>query len=394
MNSKAVDQQIIRETNQYLMLDLIRKNKSVTRAFLSSELKLSAPSVSSNIEKMIQKGILVEKGIDQSDKEKLGRKGIIIELIKDFAYIVSVDLSGTSLKVAISNIYEEMIGFQETEILENDNCDSINKKMIQLINQTLKKYRIKKDSIAVIVVAYPGVINEVTGEIKYVPKFTGWGEINLKEYLEKHYKANVVIRNDINLIAIGEAQYGIGRDVQNFVHINVEVGVGAGLILNKKLYSGSHFAGGEICFMMPSEASLEEFPDKGQGLLESLIAIPQIKKNIAQALGRKKEEITIGVINQLYKEGNGVVKAEIQRVARVLAIAIVNIVALLDVELIVLGGSITRLDVDLVEKIKSLIQNIVPFVPDIKFSNMENNSCIKGAFAIGAEQIIKELVRK
>lgn len=390
MDGKAVDQQIIRETNQYLMLSLIQKNKSVTRAFLSSNLNLSPPSVSNNVEKLIQKGILIKKGIDKSDKEKLGRKGVLIEFNKNFIYILSVDLSGAQFKIAISNIYEEMIVCEELEIIEDNNTSSIYKKIIYWIDETLKKYGIKRQSLGIIVVAFPGVINEDTGEMKCVPQFIGWEDINIKERLEEHYKVKVVIRNDINLITIGEAKYGIGREVDNFVHINVELGVGGGLILNKKLYSGRHFASGEIGYMVPSKEELGT--GKHQGSLESLIAIPQIKKNIAQALGKKKEEITIEKINQLYKENNEAVLAEIQRVAQTLAVTIVNIVALLDVELILLGGSITRLDVELIEKIEVYVNNTIPFVPNIKFSKLENNSCVKGAFAIGAEQILKELV--
>lgn len=392
MNNKAVDQQIIRETNQYLMLDLIQKNKSVTRAFLSGKLNLSPPSVSSNIEKLIHKEVLIEKGIDKSGKEKLGRKGILIEFNRNFVYMLSVDLSSTQLKIAISNIYEEIIGNETLDIIEDDYATSIYKKIISSINNALKKYGIKKETLGLIIVGSPGVINEDTGEMKYIPQFTGWEDINIKERLEEFYKVKVLVRNDINLITIGEAKYGIGKDVNDFLHINVELGVGAGLILNRKLYSGSHFASGEVGYMVTCVQELGKV--KQQGSLESLIAIPQIKKNIAKALGKKKEEITIEKINQLYKENNEVVLSEIERVAQVLSAAIINISALLDLQLIVLGGTITRLDVELIERIQVYVSNMLPFVPDIKFSQLENSDCAKGAFSIGAEQILKELVEK
>ena len=238
--------------------------------------------------------------------------------------------------------------------------------------------------------ATPGVIDERTGEMKYVPQFSGWEEINIKEKLEECYKIKVVIRNDINVVTIGKAKYGVGKEIGNFVHINIELGVGAGLILNGQLYSGSHFASGEVGYMVPSTEELGKV--KNQGSLESLISIPQIKSNIAKALGKSKKEITISKINELYKENNSFVLAEVERIAKLLAVTIINITALLDVELIVLGGSIIRFEVDLIERIQGYIQNMVPFIPDIQFSQLEDNDCVKGAFVIGAEQLIRDLV--
>lgn len=390
MKNKAVDQQIIRETNQYLMLELIQKNKSVTRAFLSSALNLSPPSVSSNVDKLIQRGILLERGIDKSDKEKLGRKGILIEFDRNSRYILCIDLSGEKLKIAIGNIYEEMLGCEELEIIENNNAITVYEKIISSIEKILLKYKIQKEKLGIIVVATPGVIDEKTGEMKYVPQFSGWEEINIKEKLEECYKVKVVIRNDINVVTIGKAKYGIGKEIRNFVHINVELGVGAGLILDGKLYSGSHFASGEVGYMIPSTEELGKV--KNQGSLESLISIPQIRSNIAKALGKTKEEITISKINELYQENNSVVLAEIERVSQILAVTIINITALLDVELIVLGGSITKFKVDLIERIRRYVKDMVPFAPNIKFSQLEDNDCVKGAFVIGAEQLIRDLV--
>lgn len=390
MKNKAVDQQIIRETNQYLMLELIQKNKSVTRAFLSSALNLSPPSVSSNVDKLIQRGILLERGIDKSDKEKLGRKGILIEFDRNSRYILCIDLSGEKLKIAIGNIYEEILGCEELEVIENNNAITVYEKIISSIEKILPKYNIQKEKLGIIVVATPGVIDEKTGEMKYVPQFSGWEEINIKEKLEESYKVKVVIRNDINVVTIGKAKYGIEKEIRSFVHINVELGVGAGLILDGKLYSGSHFASGEVGYMVPSTQELGKV--KNQGALESLISIPQIRKNIAKALGKTKEEITIDRINELYKENNSVVLAEMERLSQILAVTIINITALLDVELIVLGGSITKFKVDLIERIKGYVKDMVPFAPDIKFSQLEDNDCVKGAFVIGAEQLIRGLV--
>ncbi len=390
MKNKAVDQQIIRETNQYLMLELIQKNKSVTRAFLSSMLNLSPPSVSSNVDKLIQRGILIERGIDKSDKEKLGRKGILIEFDRNARYILCVDLSGETLKVAIGNIYEEIIGCEELEVIENNNAGTVYQKMITSIDKMLTKYEIPREKLGIIVVATPGVIDEKTGEMKYVPQFSGWEEINIKEKLEECYKAKTVVTNDINAVTIGIAKYGIAKEIKNFVHINIELGIGGGVILDGKLYSGSHFASGEVGYMIPSPQELGKAKD--QGSLESLISIPQIKSNIAKGLGTSKEEITIAKINELYKEENLAVLAEIERVAQILAVTVINITALLDVELIILGGSITKFKVELIERIQGYIRGMVPFAPEIKFSQLEDNDCVRGAFVIGAEQLIRDLV--
>lgn len=388
MSKYAVNQKIVRETNQRLILEMVLKNKYVTRSLISKTLNLSPPSVSANVEKMISKGLLIEKGIEHTEKDRLGRKGILVQFNKNHKYIVIVDLSGQKLKVSIGNMYEEIILQKQIDFEEHDFSQHIYQNIIEGIDGLLKESKLEKQSIGVIVVASPGIINEKTGEMSHIPQFKDWEKINIKSLLERDYHVKVLVRNDINVMAIGEQKYGLGKGVKNFVHFNIEYGVGAGLILNEQLYNGWNYASGEVGYMVPSFDHLSIQNNKG--VLESLISMPQIKKDIAKALHRK--EITEEEITTLYQAGEICVLEEIELLAKILAVSFINITAVLNVSLITIGGSISELKVDLIKKIKRHMQGMIPFQPEIQFSLPESNNCTKGALIIGAEQILQSLI--
>ena len=101
----SADQLTISHINQKLILDTIKEHGKITRANLSQLLHLSPPSVSSNIEKLLQKQLVLE--YSTSSFEGPGRKGKLLGLNPDYSYIVCVDLSSPMLGVGIGNVKEE-----------------------------------------------------------------------------------------------------------------------------------------------------------------------------------------------------------------------------------------------------------------------------------------------
>lgn len=393
MKKKAVDQQIIRKTNQHLILEILRNEKHITRAALTKKLALSPPSVSSNIEKLLNKGILVEKGIDENPDSKLGRRGMLLQLNNKYMYMIGVDLSSEKLRIALGDLSGDVIEYEEMDLIEDKKANEIYEEIACCIDKILETNLLNKTNVGVIVIGSPGVINEESGELKFAPQFQGWEEINIKELIENKYQTKVIVKNDVNISAIGENRYGWGKDVDDLVYISVDLGVGAGIVINNKVYEGNNLAAGEIGYFITDKKQLTK-PKSKYGFLEDSISVPRIIRKIARMLDVNKEEITIEKISQLYRERNKVVVEVIEDLAKEISMVIINSTILLDIELIVIGGRITNLEVELLEKIRGYVNNISPITSQIEYSRLKNESGIKGAFVIGLEYLFEHIIEK
>ena len=132
------NQRLVRITNQKLIIDAIRENGLISRAELSKLLKLSLPSVSSNIDRLIKQGLLVEVGEGDSSG---GRKPIMLEFNNNYGNIIGIDMAGMEVKVAVSNLKPEILAKMTFAISENSNGEEILQILIEKVSEIISKYK-------------------------------------------------------------------------------------------------------------------------------------------------------------------------------------------------------------------------------------------------------------
>lgn len=384
----AVDQQTISCMNQTLILNLIKKEERITRASISHTLRLSPPSVSSNIEKLLKKGVVLE--FEANSSTGPGRRGTLLGLNQYFSYIIGISLSGPVLRVVLGNICEEVVDYRQYESIVGCTGKVIIEYIFQAVENILEKNQISSDSIGAIVVCTPGVIDEKIGKIEFAPQIIGWEELNIISTLEEKFHTQVILINDINAIALGELMQGVGQKSKSFVYINIDLGIGAGIVIDGHLIKGQNAAAGEVGYML---TSVEQLENKQQfGHLESLITLKSIQSNIAKKLGIPESFVNIEKINTLYKEGNFVVHQEVEYISKLLSMTITNITAVLNTPLVCLGGIISGLQVDIEQHITEYIQDMVPYPPKICMSEMGNTGFIPGSLYLGSKTILEQIV--
>ncbi len=385
----AVDQQTISYMNQSLVLDLIKKKGRITRAGISQALRLSPPSVSSNIEKLLKKGIILEYESSTSNTGP-GRKGTLIGINQTFSYTLAISLSGPVLRIALGDTCENMVDYRQYDSIEGKSGSFIMEAIVTAIEDILEQNQIEISLVGVIVICTPGVIDQQAGKIEFAPQIVGWDKINIITSLKEKFHSKVILINDINAIALGELTHGVGRKTKSFVYINIDLGIGAGIVLDGKLIQGERSAAGEVGYMLTAVEQLDSKPRFGH--LESLISIQSIRSNIARRLSINEGELTIDKLNALYASNNLVVRQEIEYVSKLLAMSIVNITAVLNTPLVCIGGIISEFNVDLENQISSYIQGMVPYPPAICLSEMGSMGFIPGALHLGAEEILAQTI--
>jgi len=211
----------------------------------------------------------------------------------------------------------------------------------------------------------------------------------------EEFNIPVTVENDVNLMALGERTKGIARGVNNFVFIGERVGIGAGIVINGSLYTGYDNAAGEIGYLL---INMEKTDDVGEyGPFEKLIgykAIAEKAKKDAQflkELGRiDPDSVKALDVFKAALKGNERALFIVKEVGNFLAYSIVNIIALVNPEMVVIGGEITLLGEKLLKGIRSTVQKMCPIGSKIEFSKLGEDGIIVGAANKVFEPLKKE----
>ncbi len=229
------------------------------------------------------------------------------------------DLSG--------NVFSKIVTATKNE---KDNKEILFNQLKELKGKVSKKYDFDYVSMT-----FPGAINR-KGIVAYTPNLPGWKDYNLIKGLEERFDSKVFVENDANAQAIAEKIYGYGREYSNFIYLTIGTGIGGGIFINDRLYSGHNGWAGEFGHMVIGTG-----PKCGcgrYGCLETLASGSAIKRMASEA----GKSMSGKEVFEAWFEGNKVAKTIIDKAAGSLTIGIANIVNIFDPEAIIIGGGITK----------------------------------------------------
>jgi len=259
---------------------------------------------------------------------------------------------------------------------------------------------VPRERIKAVGVGAPGALDSGTGVIAEAPNL-GWRNIPLKRLLEEAIGLPVVIENDVNAGTWGEYRLGAGVGSRDLVGIFVGTGIGGGLILNGELYRGSKGKAGEIGHIKIDP----EGPMCGcgqRGCLESLasrlavqreyeIAAKKGKEStVFESAGGKASSIRSRAIAKGYESGDKVTVGILKRAAGRLADGVAAAAALLNPEMVVLGGGlIEALPEDFFEAVVKEVRRrtFEPSLADMRVSRalLGDDAVLLGAASIARE---------
>jgi predicted NBD/HSP70 family sugar kinase len=204
----------------------------------------------------------------------------------------------------------------------------------------------------------------------------------------------VFIENSVNLIALGESWRGAGQGLRNLLCIQLGDGIGAGLILNGQLYRGSHYAAGEVGYIIPNERYLGQTFDD-YGCLEGFAGSSGIVRRARQRLEAGQASLlaqtgpatlTAEQVLAAAKAGDALAEAVVQETVDYLSIAVANMACIVDPDRIIIGGDLAEFGDLFVEPIRARIEGLIPVTPDIQLSDLGLDAPVLGAVATALRQ--------
>ncbi len=161
-------------------------------------------------------------------------------------YYIGVDLGGTNIAVGLLNDKFEIIAKKKCPTLSGRDLGLVMDDMASLCNSLIKENNINKDDIAYIGISTPGAVNPANGMVLYSNNLFMENYPIADELSARTGILKILIENDANAAALGEALMGAGKGKDSVVMITLGTGVGGGIVINRHLYSGFNYAGGEL----------------------------------------------------------------------------------------------------------------------------------------------------
>lgn len=264
---------------------------------------------------------------------------------------VGVDLGGTKILAGVFTPQLKLLATAKTSTKADRGPKAVIERISRVIMDAVDEADQDVKLIKAIGIGAPGSINSEEGRVIFSPNMPGWEDVALKKELEKHLGIPVFLENDCNACTLGVYVAELGSKPRHMVGIFLGTGIGAGIILDGKLFSGFNRTAGEIGHMV-LEVGGPKCGCGNKGCFEALASRSAIFRRIQSAvkdgektmlvdmLGEGLDDLRSGDLRKALRKGDKLVEKVIEDAAEYTGIAVGNIINLINPEYIVLGGGV------------------------------------------------------
>ncbi|KRO49176.1 MAG: hypothetical protein ABR71_04090, partial [Actinobacteria bacterium BACL4 MAG-120820-bin23] len=370
---------LVRKINQQRIMKIVSEKNPIGIPQLIKASGLSRPTVDLIISLFLENGLIRESGFTHG---RPGRKAALYELDLNTGFGVGVDLGGSKIACAIADIGGKILA-DIYEPINPKGGSSIIAQIIEMINNVAQKANISPDKIKQISIGTPGVISK-DGQLSLGANVQNLDGMHLQSILRKLFDVEVGVENDLNLAAVGEFLHGSAKEILNFALIQLGTGIGAGIFVDGQLVRGARGAAGEVAFL-PLFGDLTDPWAVENGLIESVVGTKGITKRY-QELTKSNKQVTVKEIFELASKGQPDALTVVQEVGKYLGYLCASLKAIVDPELIIIGGGIGSNQM-LLPIIQQWANKLVPFEVKIITTNLDVKAGVIGAAAYAAEKI-------
>ncbi len=389
-----VDKSLIHTFNKHNVLSAVREAGQIFRAEIARQTGLSIPTVMKITDELLARGIVREIGKGESSG---GKPPQLLAFTPDRHYIVGVDIGTTNILCILMDMSAHIVASRSVPTRVDDAPEAVMERIAHTIAAVVDGAGAERDRILGIGIGMPGVLEPQTGRVLFSPDFH-WEQVHLLPKLKASFPYPMIIRNVTHAMAMGERWFGQGRgDFDSFVCVNLGHGIGSALFLEGKLLSGGSGSSGEL-----GHVTMDRNGPKcvcgNAGCLEALASGNAIAKHAAAEIAAGHDTILRQEL-----ERKGALEAKdvfvaagrqdalsiriVQEAAEYIGLALASVINLVDPELIVLEGGLSRAGEPFIADIRTHAQRY-----QMKYTGRNTRIVVSGlgeqAAAIGAASFI------
>jgi predicted NBD/HSP70 family sugar kinase len=371
---------LIRRLNEQLLLEQLRERGAVSRSELASSSGLSKPTIGLALASLERAELVRHAGRTAGGR---GRTALLYEIRSDAGFVLGLDVGREFVRGAVADLAGTVRARRSMSARSTSGTGRV-RELAALADELLHDSGVERDgALLQTVVGSPGVVEPDGHALRMAANLPGWERPAVLRELRRLLGDGTAIENDVDAATVAERDHGHGRDVSTFAFVSVGTGIGMGLVLEGKLHRGAHGAAGEIAFLPLAAHSPDARDARRRGALESAASSAAVVKAARQAGIRARS--ARGVFSAA-AAGDGAAQEVVAGEAAIVARALAAIVAVVDPELIVLGGGIGRAP-GFAEDVSAELARLSPVAPEVRPSALGEDVVVDGCLAVGGEHL-------
>ncbi len=320
------------------VVTLLRENGSLTRAELARMSGLSRSMVSTVVGELLDSKLAVEVDESPGGQQRVGRPGVLVSLNPDAGVAVGVDVGHRRIRVVVADLAHAVLA-EVARDLPLDHGPSETFDLVEsLTGLALERAGAGRESVVGVGVGLPAPFEHATGRIHPSSLASSWGDVRSVEEMGRRLGLPVYLENDANLAALAELVWGAGRGFKNAACIMISDGIGAGLILDGRVYRGAMGTAGEI-----GHTVVDEYGPicrcGNRGCLEMMAGGPAVLELLRPSRG---SDLTIRDVLRLAGEGDAACRRAIADAGRMIGVAVANLCNMLNPQRIIVNGELSE----------------------------------------------------
>lgn len=369
----------LREVNAHSVFARICAGEPVSATQLARQIQLSKPTVGLVIADLEEAGLVQSVGLRTGQS---GRSPRLYSVRPQAGWVVVADVGRRWLGVLVADLAGTVLARMRRR--SRRSAQGLLDQVSGLIEEVLADASVPLTDVLSIVIGSPGVYDASGDRLRHASNLPGWERPRVVGTLRSRLGACVTLENDVDLAAVGEQAYGLGAGVEDFVYLSVGTGLGMGVVIGGRLHRGAHGAAGEVAFLhAPGPRPVD--PDgkvREQGMMEAVAAADGFVA-AARAHGVTGADSPQEVLAAVAAGDPGAVAALSQELDHLAACA-ASVVALLDPQLVVVGGGIGRHLQDHLPDLTERVGRLIPLsLPRFAVSSLGEDATLMGGLAHG-----------
>ena len=369
---------LLRELGEQAVLETIFRQGPITRPEIAAATNLSKPTVSAAVSRLEQGGLVRAAGQRTGQR---GRKPVSYVVSSRAGFVVGGDIGGSNVRVAAADLFGEPICDLKRPTAKNGSR-AVGVQILEMVSEVIDQASAVHGPPLALGISSPGIVDQSSGRVtslayNVVPE----GGFDPLEVIRERFDLPVLVDNNVNLAAVGEKWFGLARGVSTMVFIAIGAGIGMGIIIDDELVRGAHGAAGEIGYLPLVGDPFNPRHRLHGGLEDEVAAAGIVEAWAGHREPRDPELSSAHDVFELAATGNAAARSVVDHVASRLGTAIATVCAILDPELVVLGGGIGASPL-LLRPVRGAAAALVPITARIETSRLGERAALQGAIAV------------
>lgn len=343
----------LRRLNRLRVIDALRAERLISRADIARRTGLSRSTVSALVAELLADGLVVEREeLATARGDQGGRPPILLSFDASAGAAVGIDFGHRHLRVAVSDLASNVLAERrlalDTDHAAGDGLDAA----AALVEDALADAGVERARVVGAGMGLPGPIEHATGVVGSAAILPGWVGVAAAQEMQRRLALPIAVDNDANLGALAEAAFGAARAASDVVYIKASSGIGAGLILNGRLYRGTAGLAGELGHVLVDPAGIV-CRCGNRGCLETVAASGALAELLRRSHG---EHLAVADIVRLAHAGDARCRRAIADAGRAIGRAVADLLNVLNPEVVLVGGELAAAGDLLLDGVRSSVE--------------------------------------